>query len=421
MVTFRPGRLCGTAAVPGDKSISHRALITGARCNGPLRVGNLNPGADVAATQRALESLGVRIERNANDATVYPSRLQSPERSLDCMNSGSTARMLLGACAGGGSPASFDGDESLRRRPMEPVAAQLRAFGARIETNGGRLPMRLLGRDDVETRDFILLAPSAQVKSALLFAGLFSGVSVRVRGDRGSRDHTERLLAFLGADIEWDADGAALHAGTLENRPVTVVGDLSSAAFFITAAAIAPGSSIVLHDVGVNPTRTGLLEALRRMGAAIELRRERTICGEPVADVAVEHAPLRAVSVDASLALRAIDELPLLAVAAAFAEGTTAIAGIGALRDKESDRLAATERLLYAAGVVTSIEGRTLKVTGGKPRAVDGAQVATEGDHRTVMAAAVLASASGVIAVDDAGAAGVSFPGFAEIFERLQR
>jgi 3-phosphoshikimate 1-carboxyvinyltransferase len=412
--------LRGTADVPGDKSISHRALIAGVCCNGPLRVGNLNTGRDVAATRSALESLGASIEHNARDVVVHPSRLHSPQRALDCMNSGSTARMLLGACAGAAFAATFDGDDSLRRRPMEPVAAQLRAFGARIETQGGRLPMRLLGRSEVETQHFILLAPSAQVKSALLFAGLFAGVKVRVDGDRGSRDHTERLLAYLGARVAWDARGVTLEPATLESRPISIVGDFSAAAFFITAAAIAPGSAIVVRDVGVNPTRTGLLDALRRMGAGIELRNERTISGEPMADVAVEHGALRSIAVDSDLALRAVDELPLIAIAAAFAEGTTTVAGVGALRSKESDRLAATERLLGAVGIATAISGRTLHVTGGAPHAIAGACVATEEDHRTVMAAAVLASAAGEIRVDGARAADVSFPGFTEALERLQ-
>lgn len=420
MVTFRPGRLRGRAAIPGDKSISHRALIAGVLCNGPLRVNNLNPGRDVLATRLALESLGIRIERTAQDVVVHPAPLRSALHPLDCMNSGSTARMLLGACAGAACAATFDGDESLRHRPMEPVAAQLRAFGARIETSGGLLPMRLLGRDEVQTRRFILLAPSAQVKSSLLFAGLFGGVAVRVDGDRGSRDHTERLLSYLGAEIVWDQRSAALERATLASRPVTVAGDFSAAAFFITAAAIAPGSAVEVYGAGVNPTRTGLLDALRRMGAAIELHDERTICGEPVADIRVEHRPLKAVAIDADLALRAIDELPLLAVAAAFAEGTTTIAGVGALRSKESDRLAAIERLLLAVGIETTANGRTLHVTGGEPHATAGASVATEGDHRTVMAAAVLACAAGEISVEESGAADVSFPGFIEALERLQ-
>ncbi len=419
MVTFQSGRLRGSVGVPGDKSISHRALIAGTRCNEPLVVSNLNPGRDVEATRAALVALGVRIARDGDDQIVHPAALAAPPQTLDCMNSGSTARMLLGACAGAGIVARFDGDESLRRRPMEPVAAQLRAFGARIETEAGHLPLRLEGRPQIETRHFILLSPSAQVKSALLFAGLFAGVPVRVDGDRGSRDHTERLLAYLGAKIEWDQRSVKLEPEPLEAKPIDVAGDFSSAAFFMTAAAITPGSSILVCDAGVNPTRTGLLDALAAMGAAIELRNPRTSCGEPVADIAVEYRPLTATAIGSDLALRAIDELPLLAIAAAFATGTTTIAGIAPLRSKESDRVAATAGLLAAVGIEVAAGPNSLTIAGGTPGAGN-AVAKTHGDHRIVMAAAVLACAAGPLTVDSDASLDVSFPGFSAALERLR-
>jgi len=419
LVTFHSGRLRGSVGVPGDKSISHRALIAGSRCNEPLVVSNLNPGRDVEATRAALVALGVRIERDGDDHIVHPATLAAPRRTLDCMNSGSTARMLLGACAGAGIVARFDGDESLRGRPMEPVAAQLRAFGAKIETEAGHLPLRLVGRPQIETRHFILLSPSAQVKSALLFAGLFAGVPVRVDGDRGSRDHTERLLAYLGAKIEWDRRSVTLEPGSLKTKPLDVAGDFSSAAFFVAAAAITPGSSIVVRNAGVNPTRTGLLDALAAMGAAIELRNPRTSCGEPVADIAVEYRPLTATAIGSDLALRAIDELPLLAVAAAFASGTTTIAGIAPLRSKESDRVAAIARLLEAVGIEIAAGPKSITIAGGTPGAGN-AVLQTHGDHRIVMAAAVLACAAGPLTVDSDASLDVSFPGFSAALERLR-
>ncbi|MFZ1016364.1 MAG: hypothetical protein WAN39_00675, partial [Candidatus Cybelea sp.] len=272
----------------------------------------------------------------------------------------------------------------------------------------------------VETRRFILLGPSAQVKSALLFAGLFAGVAVRIEGDRFSRDHTERLLQYLGAAIEWDGRAIALGADRLRARDVAVAGDFSSAAFFLAAAAVTPGSSVVVENVGVNPTRTGLLDALGRMGAAIDLRNERTVAGEPVADIAVEHHALTGITVDADLALRAIDEIPLLAVTAAFARGETTISGIEALRTKESDRVAAIERLLGAAGIAVRTQRREIVVEGGLP-VTQGTPIDTESDHRIVMAAAVLACAAGPLAVDSAASADVSFPGFARALEGLQR
>jgi 3-phosphoshikimate 1-carboxyvinyltransferase len=382
-------------------------------------VSNLNPGRDVEATRDALVALGVRIENAGNEHVVHPAPLAWPGRTLDCMNSGSTVRMLLGACAGAGIAARFDGDQSLRRRPMEPVAAQLRAFGATIETTAGCLPVRLEGRPQIETRHFILLTPSAQVKSALLFAGLFAGVAVRVDGDRGSRDHTERLLAYLGAQIEWDRRSVSLGAEPLKTDAIEVVGDFSSAAFFVTAAAITPGSSIVIHNTGVNPTRTGLLDALAQMGGAIELRNPRSSSGEPVADIAVEYRPLRAAAIDSDLALRAIDELPLLAIAAAFATGTTTIAGIEPLRSKESDRVAAIERLLDSVGIALTAGPKSVTIAGGTPVSRP-AVLQTFDDHRVVMAAAVLACASGPLTVDSDASLDVSFPGFSRTLERLR-
>jgi 3-phosphoshikimate 1-carboxyvinyltransferase len=419
LVTFHSGRLRGSVGVPGDKSISHRALIAGARCDAPLVVSNLNPGRDVEATRDALVALGVRIENAGNEFVVHPASLADPRCTLDCMNSGSTVRMLLGACAGAGIAARFNGDESLRHRPMEPVAAQLRAFGARIETSEGCLPAQLEGTPQIETRHFILLSPSAQIKSALLFAGLFAGVPVRVDGDRGSRDHTERLLAYLGAKIEWDRRSVSLGAEPLHTNPVEVAGDFSSAAFFVTAAAITPGSSVVIRDAGVNPTRTGLLDALAQMGGAIELRNPRNSSGEPVADIAVEYRPLRATAIDSELALRAIDELPLLAIAAAFATGTTTIAGIEPLRSKESDRVAAIERLLGTVGIDITAGPKSVTIAGGTP--IPGRVVLqTHDDHRIVMAAAVLACAAGPLTVDSDASLDVSFPGFARALERLR-
>jgi 3-phosphoshikimate 1-carboxyvinyltransferase len=418
-VIFHPGALNGSVGVPGDKSISHRALITAARGAVPLRITRLNPGRDVQATSRALVALGARIQTDGATAVVSGAPLRAPEHTLDCMNSGSTARMLLGVCAGAGIRARLDGDDSLRHRPMEPVAAQLRAFGAKIESTSGRLPLQIDRADEVQTRNFILLAPSAQVKSALLFAGLFAGVAVSIDGDRGSRDHTERLLAYLGAEVDWNERAVRLRPSALRARPIEIAGDFSAAAFFITAAAITPGSRVIVRDVGVNPTRTGLLDGLQAMGASIRLENRRDVSGEPIADVTVEHRALAATSVSPDLALRAIDEIPLLAIAAAFAAGTTTIAGTGDLRFKESDRIAAIERLLGAVGVAAQYERGSLRIPGGLC-AARGADVETHGDHRIAMAAAVLACAAGPLAIDSDASLDVSFPGFLEALAGLR-
>jgi len=417
---FARGPLRGELRVPGDKSISHRAVIAAAHCERRVQIHNLNPGGDVAATIAGLQALGVTILRGETGVTVEPGPLRAPMRVLDCTNSGSTARMLLGVCAGAAIPARFDGDDSLRRRPMEPVAAQLRAFGAHIETANGHLPAALIARPEVETRHFILLAPSAQVKSALLFAAAFAGVPIAIEGDRGSRDHTERLLRYLGADVRWDGRRVEFSPAPLNAESLTVAGDASAAAFFITGAAVVPGSALLVRDVGVNPTRTGLLDVLELMGTRIERRNPRDVCGEPVADVAVEYAPLHGVDVGRDLALRALDEIPLIAVAAAFAQGATRISGIESLRTKESDRVAAIERLLTAVGIATELRGNDISIAGGVPAAAPDAHVATAGDHRIAMAAAMLARAVGPIAIDDLRSADVSFPGFAAALESFR-
>ncbi|MGD0968929.1 MAG: 3-phosphoshikimate 1-carboxyvinyltransferase [Candidatus Aquilonibacter sp.] len=415
-----PGPLRGTIRVPGDKSISHRALILGTAAPQPLEIHNLNPGRDVRATMEALIALGARVDGDGDALRIHTTQLREPMGTLDCMNSGSTARMMLGVCAGADVPATFDGDESLRRRPMEPVAAQLRAFGAKIATTDGKLPLRIEGTPQIETRRFILLTPSAQVKSALLLAGLFAKTPIAIAADKHSRDHTERLLRYLGADIAWDGSTIELRGALTNANPVTVCGDFSSAAFFIVAATVAPGSDLTVEGVGVNPTRTGLLDALLQMGASIELRNPREIAGEPVADIHVRQAALRGIAIGPDVALRAIDEIPVLAVAAAFAQGETKITGVRELRTKESDRVAAIERLLTAVGIAVETAPNGLAIAGGTPRA-GGTRIDTHDDHRTAMAAATLAAGAGPLEIDSDASIDVSFPSFLETLGSVQR
>lgn len=418
-VSFAAGPLHGTPAVPGDKSISHRALLLAAKSCVPISISNLNPGRDVAATARALAQIGVDVRVEGTTARAGAGALREPDAPIDCMNSGSTARMMLGLCAGAGLRAAFDGDASLRRRPMEPAAAQLRAFGARIETTDGKLPATLSGRTEPQTRRFILLAPSAQIKTALLLAGVYADTPVTILGDTGSRDHTERLLRYFGSEIAFDRARVELRTMPSHFSDVEVPGDFSAAAFFIVAATVAPGSEIVIPGVGVNPTRTGLLDALLQMGAQIRLENARERCGEPVADIAVRSAPLRASAIGGELALRSIDEILVLAVAAAFAQGETRITGIGDLRTKESDRVAAIMRLMDAAGVPVEQLPNGLAISGGSPRCT-GAVVETHGDHRTAMAAAALAAGAGALHVDDESSIDVSFPEFVPALRKAQ-
>jgi 3-phosphoshikimate 1-carboxyvinyltransferase len=417
---FRAGALRGEIRVPGDKSVSHRALMLGAYGSEPLSIRNLNAGRDVRATMEALITLGARVQGTQDGITIAGGRLREPMAPIDCMNSGSTARMMLGVCAGADVRAAFDGDASLSKRPMEPVAAQLRAFGAHITTTDGKLPLRIEGTPQIQTRRFILLTPSAQIKSALLLAGLYADTPVTVLADRGSRDHTERLMRYLGADVSWDGSTVELRSGLTTAAPVDVCGDFSSAAFFIVAAAVAPGSDLTIRDVGINPTRTGLLDALAQMGASIELQNARERSGEPVADVHVRYTgDLRGTAIGPDVALRAIDEIPVLAVAAAFAQGETKITGVKELRTKESDRVAAIERLLGAVGIETQTAPNGLTIHGGAPRSAHGV-IETQHDHRTAMAAAALAAGAGALEIDSDSSIDVSFPTFLETLESVQ-
>ncbi len=418
---FISAPLHGRLTVPGDKSISHRALLLAASSPAPVRVNHLNLGGDVRATRYALEAMGAAIAGAADSVAVSRGVLRSPAGQVDCANSGSTARMLMGVCAGANLRARFDGDESLRRRSMEPAAAQLRAFGARIETTNGTLPATVSGTPQPQTRRFILLAPSAQVKTALLLAGVYGGVAIEILGDKGSRDHTERLLRYFGSDIDFDASAVRMRTPPRLFRDVDVPGDFSAAAFFIVAATVACESAIEIERVGVNPTRTGLLDALRGMGADIRLERQREISGEPVADIVVRSARLRAANVSPDVTLRAIDEIPVLAVAAAFASGTTRIDGVRELRDKESDRVASIERLLSAVGIAveTVNNGSGIAIYGGNPKA-NATAVSTGGDHRIAMSAAALAAGAGALAVDDEACITVSFPNFISTLQKAQ-
>ncbi|MDQ6826509.1 MAG: 3-phosphoshikimate 1-carboxyvinyltransferase [Candidatus Eremiobacteraeota bacterium] len=418
-VIFERGAIRGRITVPGDKSISHRALLIAAKSSERTTILNLNPGLDVAATSIALRAIGTQITGDTQRTDLRGGDLHSPGMTVDCMNSGSTARMFMGVCAGAALKAQLNGDVSLRRRPIEPVAAQLRAFGARIETSQGKLPATIRGCARVQSRRFILIEPSAQVKSALLLAGLFAEKSITVTADQGSRDHTERMLQFLGADIRFDRQAVHYEPGPIFSRTLHIPGDFSAAAFFIVAAAIAPHSELLIEDVGLNPTRTGLLDALRQMGADIVIGQESNRCGEPIGNVTVRSSPLRAISIGPELALRAIDEILALAVACACAQGTSTISGIRVLRSKESDRIDAIGRILQAVGVEVQTARNGITIHGGKPSATDRI-VKSHEDHRTVMAVATLACAAGPLRIDDASPVATSFPDFIATLGRAQ-
>ncbi|HSS62211.1 MAG TPA: 3-phosphoshikimate 1-carboxyvinyltransferase [Candidatus Limnocylindrales bacterium] len=416
IATVRPGRrLDGTLKVPGDKSISHRALIFGAIADGESHVRHLSRGADVAATMGCLRALGAQVDGSTVQGRGLRG-LQAAAWPLNCGNSGTTMRLLAGLLAAQDFASELIGDESLSRRPMDRVVEPLREMGAAADWP----PLRVGGRTPLHGIDYASPIPSAQVKSAILLAGLFAGGRTSVTEPVRTRDHTEVMLAAMGASVT--VEGLRVEIGPaerLEPLDFDVPGDFSSAAFWIVAAGLVDGSDVKLTGLGVNPTRTAMADVLEARGFRIRRANPRLEAGEPVADLAVTPAhDLRAMRVEGGVAAQMIDELPVLAVAATQAAGTSVISGAGELRVKESDRLAAMESGLTAMGADIEATEDGWVING--PRRLEGARVDSAGDHRIAMALAVAALiADGKTEIEGAECVDVSYPGFFDDLEYL--
>jgi 3-phosphoshikimate 1-carboxyvinyltransferase len=422
----RQGPLRGAIAVPGDKSVSHRALLFGALATGETRVTGLLDAEDVHSTRKAVERLGATVRSEGREVVVVPpERLREPDDVLDCGNSGTSLRLLTGVLSGVPGLSVLTGDGSLRRRPVRRVIEPLRRMGANLSArDGDRVPPVVVRGGPLRGARHVLEVASAQVKSALLLSGLYADGPTRVVEPGPSRDHTERMLSALGVSVERDGLAVTLDPskGKLRWRgfDLRVPGDPSSAAFAVVAAAMMPGSEITVRDVCVNETRTGFLDVAHRMGLPIEIREEDGgASGERVATLVARHAVTKATEIEEeALIVRLIDEIPVLCALAAVAEGTTRIRGAAELRVKESDRIAVMVSTLRAFGVECEEHPDGMDIVGGKP--LHGATIESHHDHRIAMTGALLGMiADGETVVNDTDCVGTSFPSFVSLFRGL--
>jgi 3-phosphoshikimate 1-carboxyvinyltransferase len=418
------GAIVGHIAVPGDKSISHRAVLIGSLTDGETRVHGVGRSGDTEATVHAMRQLGVEIEDVSSDDLVVHGvglrGLRAPDEPIDCGNAGTLMRLLTGILAGQSGRFELTGDESLRSRPMDRVAEPLTRMGARIETENGLPPLVVDGSDALRGIDYALPVASAQVKSAILLAGLNAGGTTTIVEPAPTRDHTELMLAAAGARVRRRPSSVSIEpAGSLELEEVIVPGDFSAAAPFIVAATLLPGSELTIHDLGLNPLRTGLLDVLERMGARASVFNRRKLGGEWIGDLEVRSAELVGTEITGEEVPRLVDELPLFALAAAFARGESRVRGAGELRVKETDRIEAVTNGLRTLGlrVRANDDGFGVRGVPSRPR---GGGMGSAGDHRIAMLAAVagLVSREGVD-IGDAEAVAISFPGFFDLVEAV--
>jgi 3-phosphoshikimate 1-carboxyvinyltransferase len=424
LITRQSSPLSGTVTVPGDKSITHRSVIFGAMATGTTTVHGYLPSEDCQATAEAFRMLGVDIQVNDGTMTITSPGWQNFSEANDiinCGNSGTTARLLSGLLSGLPFFSCLTGDASLKRRPMKRVTEPLSRMGARIagRDGGNRLPLAITGQR-LNAIDYQSPVASAQVKTALLLAGLTANGTTSVTEPAPSRDHTERMLPAFGVELTRDGNRISLRGGqtlTAPSEPIVVPGDISSAAFPIAAATLVPGSEVTIQNVGMNPTRTGFLTILERMGADIQRVNPREAGGEPVADLLVRHAPLKGIDIEPALVPSAIDEFPILFAMATQAVGTTRVSGAGELRVKESDRISAMARELGRMGITVREQPDGMEVDG--PVTPTGAECQAYGDHRLAMSMAILGLVSEGDTIVDPTPIATSFPDFDRLLADL--
>jgi 3-phosphoshikimate 1-carboxyvinyltransferase len=407
----------GTLSVPGDKSISHRAALFNALAEGDASITGFSSGADCASTLECLRRLGVGIERSSDVVRVQGRGLTEPADVLDCGNSGTSMRLLSGILAGAGVFAVLTGDGSLRRRPMARVVEPLRRMGAHIDgREDGRLPPLAISGGRLQGVQHRLSVASAQVKSCLLLAGLFADGETTVVEPAPTRDHTERMLRAMGAAVEVDGRTVRVGRSRLRAVDVAVPGDFSSAAFWLVLGCLHPDAEVRVENVGVNPTRTGLLEILSRMGADVAVERPREVAGEPVADLVARSSRLRAITVGGDLVPLAIDEVPLVALLGLFAEGETVVREAVELRVKESDRIGVVAEGLQALGAEIEVTEDGWRI---RPSRLRAGRVQSHADHRMAMLFALAGTLGEGVEIDDAECVSVSYPSFWETLDRV--
>jgi len=423
-ITIQPAHaLKGELTVPGDKSISHRSIMLGAIANGVTTVRGFLRGEDNMSTMHAFRAMGVRIDDDGETLAIHGRGLhglQEPGDVLDCGNSGTTIRLITGLLSGQSFFSVVTGDQYLRKRPMKRVVEPLSRMGARISgRNQGSLAPLAINGGGLRAIDYDSPVSSAQIKSSIMLAGLYADGATTVREPSLSRDHSERMFCLFGASLDRLENGVTVRGGSeLNAQEVSVPGDISSAAFFIVAALITPDSEILIRNVGINPTRTGVLDILKEMGGSVELLDQRELSGEPVADLLVRTSRLKGITISGSVVPRAIDEFPVICVAAACAEGVTSVRDARELRVKETDRISAMANNLRALGVVVTETEDGMDISGAER--ISGGRVESFGDHRIAMSMSVAAQvATDAITIQDTDCVATSFPTFFQLLEKV--